>query len=1145
MSNFKFLYPAWPGIYAKLKKAEERVYSEPVSSAGYGRMVLEECIHLIYEFESLEMPFNSSLVELIGNAQLQAIVPQQYMSGLAIIRKTGNSALHYGNKVQGHTVLVSLMYMFDFVKWFAHTYTTTCPPLPEKFDENFVPKEAHTARKAKEQELENEAETKKLAEELDKLRKKNEELLAKAKESEISLNAYREKIKAARQKAEENRKKRAAHMAMQFNEAQTRTHLIDADLHEAGWHELRKGYELEFPVKGMPLSSQNPHGNGYADYVLWADNGKPLAVIEAKRTSAHAENGKYQAFLYANCLEQMYKQRPVIFYTNGFETYIWDDVFYSAPRRVYGFYTKTELEWLIQQRSTRTDARLTNINPDIVDRSYQIEAIRRIAEAFVAPDSQPLKGAQRKALLVMATGSGKTRVAAALVDVLYRSRWVKRVLFLADRITLVKQAKTNFNEYLPDYTSVNLTEEEEQGSTRLVFSTYPTIMNKIDQMRSDDGRYYGVGHFDLIILDEAHRSVYNKYQAIFEYFDALVVGLTATPKESIDHNTYELLGCSAGDPTFEYNLADAVPKFLAPFRTVYVETGFMREGIQYNQLSEEERQQYEDTFANPADGTYPEEIDATALNKWLFNKDTVFKVLDVFMSQCLKIEGGDKIGRTIIFAVNQKHAAFIVECFLERYPHYPAGYIMAIHNQVSHAQTLIEAFQQKYVENMPQIAVSVDMLDTGVDAPRVLNLVFFKIVRSYAKFWQMIGRGTRLCPDIFGPEQDKEYFKIFDVCGNFHFFNQNTQEEPNPGLKSLSQQLFEARLQVSNLLAITGLPENVELANQFRNMLHASIQSLNKDRFEVKMVKQQVEDFKKRERWDNLSVADMHTIENQLAHLPVNMYEHERIKRFDLLMLKLMHARLLKDEKEIGYREKLVNISSELSHKYTIPEVLNAKGTIEPMKESQFYKDLTHKRLEEIRQTIRNLVKYLDAKEGEVVYTNFEDSVSMVEENGEMYGKPASFAYKTRVERFLRENKDHITISKLRNNQPITSDELTVLENMLFDAKERGTRADYEKEFGKQPLGKFVRSILGLKSEAANQAFSGFIQAGNLSSDQMTFINTIIDFLTKNGTIDKQMLFEQPFTNANDNGLIGIFDDVNAGRIISIIDNINSNANVG
>ena len=423
---------------------------------------------------------------------------------------------------------------------------------------------------------------------------------------------------------------------------------------------------------------------------------------------------------------------------------------------MYGFYGRSELQWLIAQRELRRDIRLATPDADIAGRDYQQEAIRRVSEQFLAgkgaassgggaPDVS-LRGNKRSALLVMATGSGKTRTAAALVKLLAENGWVKRVLFLADRNALVTQAKESFAEHLPDYSSVDLTQAREDEDTRLVFSTYPTMMNKIDGLREEDTRFYGVGHFDLIIVDEAHRSVYNRYRAIFEYFDSLVVALTATPKSAIDHNTYELFGCSDEDPTFEFPLEVAVPVYLKDFENYDVATEFLREGIRYADLSERDKARYEEEFRDNTTGLFPEEIAAGAINKWLFNKDTVFKVLDELMAHGLKIEGGDKLGRTIIFAVNKRHAEFITTCFRERYPELPSGFIAAVHNGISHSQSIIKSFCDKYVEREPQVAVSVDMMDTGVDAPRVLNLVFFKVVRSYAKFWQMIGRGNALVP---------------------------------------------------------------------------------------------------------------------------------------------------------------------------------------------------------------------------------------------------------------------------------------------------------------------------------------------------------------------------------------------------------------
>jgi type I restriction enzyme R subunit len=1145
MTNFEFLKYEFPSLFKKLEKAERRAKSEPVSTAFYCRKALEESIHLIYDFHYLNLPYNTTISSLMGESDIKRIIPPNLITGLHIIRKTGNDGVHFSkkNRVSSQQAVVSLRYLYDFLKWFAYKYAVEIPELPDAFEESFIPKIGAEKQQIRQLEKEHEAAQKARDAEIEKLKAKIAEAEAKAAESEEALTNYQSKITEAKAITEAKFEARVAPISSEFTEAETRIHLIDAALREAGWNKLRDGYELEYPVKGMPITPDNPKGNGFVDYVLWDDNGKPLALIEAKRTSKSVEVGRHQAFLYANCLEKMHDQRPIIFYTNGFETMIWDDVFYSTPRRVYGFHTKDELQWAIQQRATRKDIRQAKVNEEIAGRPYQMEAIQRVAESFVTEGENGLKGKKREVLLVMATGSGKTRTSAALVDILFKFNWIKRVLFLADRNALVRQAKRNYGDYLPDLSSIDLSAEKENDTTRLVFSTYPSMLNKIDGIRTDDERFYGIGHFDLIIVDEAHRSVYNRYKAIFEYFDALIVGLTATPKDSIDHNTFELFGCSDDDPTFSYELDEAVPVYLKDYQAQDVSTEFLREGIRYSLLSAKEKAKYEDTFRDATTGLFPEHIRANAMNKWLFNKDTVNKVLDTLMEEGLKIEGGDKIGRTIVFAVNQSHAKFIVDCFTKRYPEKPSGFISMIHNKVSHAQSLIDAFCDEHNENLPQIAVSVDMMDTGIDAPRVLNLVFFKVVRSYAKFWQMIGRGTRLCPDVFGPKQPKEYFKIFDVCQNFDFFEINRRGRDSVGMRPISQQIFEARLQLSRLLAETGNEENLELTSKLLDILHQSIQNLDRNRFQVNMNLRYVEEFKERERWNNLTADDVHLIETYLSKLPVPELSDEGARRFDLMMLKLQIADLLQLGTQGNYQENLSIIADALSRKYTIPSVLHAQKTIEQLKDHKFVTELTQRQMESIRAEIRELIKYLEQKNKEPIYTDIKDSDVTLQSREPAVAYTGSI-YKKRVESFIRENKSQITISKLLNNKPITSQELEQLENILFADEERGTKEHFINAFGKQPLGEFVRSILGLDTAAAQQAFAEFLQVGNLRADQMTFLNNIITYLTKNGMIDKAMLFQSPFTDVHDQGLFGVFDDAEAGRIIRIIDEINGNADV-
>ncbi len=1144
MSNFKFLHKEWLSLYQKLKTAEERVNLEPVSTASYCRLVLEEAMYLIYDLEHIDKPFNTELVNLMTTEEIKSIIPFSLLEGLHIVRKTGNNASHYGQRISSKDANISIRYIYDFVKWFALNYSKETPDLPALFDTDFIPKLGEKQRQLKELQEEQNKAYQLLLEQVAELEKEKEIIIAKAQESEATLEALKQQNKEAVVKLKKQKQSRLRKLSSEFTEAETRQHLIDVDLKEAGWNDLREGRELEYPVSGMPLTADNPKGNGFVDYVLWGDDGKPLAIIEAKRTTKDIEIGKHQAFLYANCLEKMHGQRPVIFYTNGYETKIWEDTFYSSPRRVYGFYTKEELQWLIQKRATIKDIRKATINTAIVNRPYQFLAIQSVAEDFVTENANGICGSKRRALLVMATGSGKTRTIAALVDVLFKNNWVKRVLFLADRNALVRQAKKNFSEYLPDLTAIDLTEEKENDTTRLVFSTYPTMMNKIDNIRNSEERFYGVGHFDLIIVDEAHRSIYNRYKAIFEYFDASIIGLTATPKDGIDHNTFELFGCSNEDPTFLYELNEAVPTYLSPYKNIDITTKFIREGIKYNELSDSEKVKYEETFADKTTGIFPEEIRANEMNKRLFNKDTINKVLDTLMEQGLKIEGGDKLGRTLIFAVNQTHAKFIVDCFLERYPEKPSGFIAMIHNEVSHAQSLIDAFCDAYQENNPQIVVSVDMMDTGIDAPRVLNLVFFKVVRSYAKFWQMIGRGTRLCPDVYGPNQPKDYFLIFDVCKNFEFFDIEKKGRETKILKPVTQQIFEDRLHLSRLLAETGEPEDIELSNSLRDVLHYAVVNLDRNRFQVAMQLRHVEEFSKRERWNNLDSNDVHIIEEFLSELPVAESINESARRFDLMMIKLQIATLMANSYKVKYQETLVEISEALSRKYTIPAVLRAKDLIEDIKRQDFFREISQKKLNEIREELRELIQYLETKNKEVIYSDIldEDIISILTEPQIVsnYGN----AYRRRVESFIRENKHNLTISKLLSNQPITEKELKQLEQILFDGTERGTISDFTKEYGAEPLGKFVRSILGLEVKAAQEAFSDFLQAGNLRADQMTFIQNIITHLTKNGTIDTEMLFESPFTDINDRGLMGVFDDGDAHKVISIIEQINQNAGI-
>lgn len=1145
MSNFSFLLADFPTLHADAVEAEHLTFVSPKAAAIFCRSTLENAINWLYDNDpKLTRPFKAELSALMYEHCFASQFNQTMLGELHLIRKTGNVAAH-GNKVSPQDALASLKYLYRFLRQLVIYYGKQAPA-PHVFDESLIATgkanlETPEQLDALKQQLAAKEQAARDAEQANlKQADENAQLKAQIAQQQAEL--------AARKQGREQSINMQEAVPLLVSEAETRRRYIDLSLKECGWDDLKDGIDLEYEVKGMPAST-NPTGKGFVDYVLWGDDGLPLAVVEAKKTMTDARKGKHQAELYANCLEQMTGQRPVIFYSNGFETHLWDDQCYPE-REVQGFYSKEELQLMIARRSSRIDLRTFKVNTEIAGRAYQLEALKRVAENFVSSNKQgELKGRARQSLLVMATGSGKTRTAAAMVDMLTKSNWVKRVLFLADRNALVTQAKNAFNEYLPHLSAIDLTKEKEDNGTRLVFSTYPTIMNRIDNVL-DGERFYGVGHFDLIIVDEAHRSVYQKYKAIFSYFDALLVGLTATPKTDIDHNTYGLFGIEDDNPTFAYELDSAVRDgFLVPPKAISVPLKFIREGVHYHQLSEREKLEYEEKFGDPTNDDVPDEIDSAALNSWLFNTDTVDKALAHLMAEGIKVQGGEKLGKTIIFAKSHKHALFIEERFNKNYPEYAGKFLRVIDNYESKAQSLLETFADKYVENEPQIAVSVDMMDTGVDAPRVLNLVFFKQVKSATKFWQMIGRGTRLCPDIFGIGHNKHEFVIFDFCQNFEFFDAKPDGFNTKAIKSLTQQIFEARLEVA--LTVRNIAESTDderaLAEEYIAELYQGIAALDRTRFMVKAKLRYVVEYTEPARWQNISKSDMLDINMHLSPLALPSKDDDELaKRFDILILNFQLALLTNAYSSERFITKISSTAAALLKKQNIPAVAKQLHVLNELLVQQFWKTVNIHRLENVRLALRDLMKYLDKDSQITIETNFEDEIDPkgVEQHDLIpaYGRLQS--YKDRVESYVRENSHHLVIRKIKTNKPITETEINALESILFDGSTVGTKQDYMDNYGDQPLGVFIRHIVGLDVSAAQEAFAEFIQAGNLKADQMTFISNIITYLSQNGMIDKSMLFEPPFTHIHDQGLLGVFDQASATKVVQLIDSVNNNAYV-
>ncbi len=872
-----------------------------------------------------------------------------------------------------------------------------------------------------------------------------------------------------------------------YSEAETRDYFIDLLLKEAGWP-LDKPQDREYPVPGMP----NAKSEGFVDYVLWGDDGKPLGLVEAKRTKRNARVGQQQAKLYADCLEKQFGQRPVIFCSNGYEHWIWDDQSYP-PREVQGFYKKDELERLIQRRSTRTSLAATEINERIVERYYQNRAIRRIGEAFE-------KDHERKALVVMATGAGKTRTVVALCDLMMRCNWVKRVLFLADRIALVKQTTNVFTRHLPSAAAVNVLERpDEIANARVLVSTYPTMLHLIDETKGDK-RTFGPGHFDLVIIDEAHRSVYQKYQSIFEYFDSYLVGLTATPKDDVDHNTYGLFDLEDGVPTDAYGLDEAVrDKFLVPPKAVSVPLKFQREGINYKDLSEEEKDRW-DAIEWDEEGNIPGNVEPEALNRWLFNEDTVDKVLAHLMTRGEKVADGDRLGKTIIFAKNHAHAQFISDRFDKNYPHYKGAFARVIDFQVEYAQSLIDDFSNP--ARAPHIAISVDMLDTGIDIPEVLNLVFFKMVRSKTKFWQMVGRGTRLRPDLFGLGRDKQFFYIFDYCQNLEFFSQNPETTSGSAGDSLSKKLFANRVELiaelDNHLHQGTDGKQPELRHEVAERLRQEVEKMNVNNFIVRPKRKFVEKYGEAKAWQTLGEDEKGELVNQVAGLPSELLDvDQEAKQFDLLILRLQLALLRHEKSFIRGSERVREIAGALEGKASIPMVRAELELIIEVQTDEFWQDITTPLLESVRKRLRSLVQFIDRTRRQNIYADFNDQIGeerRIEFPGFDFGHDVErFHGKTHL--FLKAHENDPVIHKLRWNEHLNKEDLDRLEEILVEAG-AGTPKDLRKIRSDGELGLFVRSIVGLDREAAKRAFDGFLTGKTLTASQIQFVNLVVDYLT-------------------------------------------------
>ncbi len=1152
-SNFSFLQAEWPDLHAEAARAEAAALADPRTACFYARRALELAVVWLFQAEGgrggkLQMPYKPDLSAFLFEPSFKALVGAGLHAKMDVIRRQGNNAVHSARPVSQQDAIAALRELFQVAFWLARHYgrnvaARPAPSLQFRADLLPQPADASAAQAAtKESTQATQAALQKLAALADEMAAKDAALAA-AQQKSNALDAELAQLRA--EVAAAKAANTATPDAHDYKEAQTRDLYIDMLLKEAGWA-LDQARDREFEVQGMP----NTQGVGYVDYVLWGDDGKPLAVVEAKRTKRDALVGQQQAKLYADGLQAQFGQRPLIYYTNGFEHWLWDDLHYP-PRQVQGFHKKDELQLLVQRRSSAKALTSLSIKPEIVERHYQQRAIRRIGETFE-------KDRQRKALVVMATGAGKTRTVIALVDLLQRANWAKRVLFLADRVALVNQAANAFKLHLPDAAAVNLvTEKETEG--RVYVCTYPTMMGLINDTQ-DGQRRFGVGHFDLIIVDEAHRSIYQKYRAIFSYFDALLVGLTATPKDEIDRNTYGLFDLEDGVPTDAYGLEDAITEgYLVPPRAISVPLKFQREGIRYAELSEDEREQWDALDWNDDEGRAPDEVGAEAVNKWLFNTDTVDKVLKVLMRDGLKVASGDRLGKTIVFAKNNAHARFIAERFNANYPQYAGQFARVITYQTEYAQSLIDDFS--VVSKAPHIAISVDMLDTGIDVPEVLNLVFFKIVRSKVKFWQMVGRGTRLCKNLLGPQQDKREFVIFDFCQNLEFFSLNLEGSQSSVAEPLSQRIFKARLallgvldqrfadeysgnQVRESSVGYGLTEAVIRA-ETAGYLQTIVAGMQLDNFVVRPQRRLVEAWRDAAAWHEVSSEQLAELAQHVSGLPSAVRDDdEDAKRFDLLMLRTQLGSL---QGEMGYarlRDQVRSLADALSELSNIPDVKKHIVLIEAITGEEWWQDVTLPMLEQARRHLRGLIRLLEVVRRKVIYTDFADQIGEITELALPLGGVAGDfeRFRLKVRTFLLAHESHITLHKLRRNLPLTAIDLAELERLLVESGTATTQDVQRASQEAQGLGLFVRSLIGLDRAAAIQALNEFTSGKLLSSNQLEFVNLIVTHLTERGIVEAALLYEPPFTSFAPLGPDALFSIEQMDELFVVLDDVRSRA---
>ena len=1111
--NFDFLKQnsELSDLYNYCNQAEVFVTQFPDASVRSARNGLECAIKLFYITKYGQYSEMSDLFGLIEDYKFKAYLEEPQLTAVHTVRKLGNMASH-AEPINNRLALLCLRSLYDSVCEILKFLGIISSYLP--FNKEAVVDFVPTTIEA------------------EKTKKK---VIIKVKKSAFTA-AQKEKIATDTKMTS----------SIDYTEAETRAALIDMDLREAGWTvcDIKEAVKpetacIETKLNNIPVSKDFPSGEGFADYVLYDTDCKPLAVIEAKRTCIDVESGAKQAKIYAEALKEKFGIMPVIFYTNGYQIYMVDGVGGPA-RRVFGYYSLRELHSLIVRRKLG-EIKDTRVNQEISDRYFIQNACTAVCTAY--------SGFKRKALNVMATGTGKTRFAISLVDILMRNDWVKNVLFLADRTELVDQAKKAFSKYLPNATLCAISEgngAQRDFDANVILSTYPTMLNLLDT----DEKKFGIGRFDLIIIDECHRSCYNKYQAIFHYFDSLVLGLTATPKDQEgQEDTYSLFGLEVGHPTFSYDYPTAVEEgFLVDYAAIDKTTARLKNGAKYSELSDAEKREYDEVFVDEEFLPVEEkEKQGNEFYKNIINIPTIKLVLETLMTEGLRIDNGEKLGKTIIFAVDHNHAKKVVEIFKDMYPEKGDDFCQLIDYSVSKVGAVIDDFKLPTKE--PVIAVSVDMLDTGIDVPEILNLVFFKRVYSVIKFWQMIGRGTRVCKDfnVFSPSKEffgqgkegvtnvelqsypeKQGFYIFDFCDNFDFFDINPKGKITSGGLNLSQKIFELKLDMVYELQNREHQENeehVKFYQKWKDELICLVQNLDKNHINVRYNLKEVDKYSDSKAWDYVTLVMLAEIKKVITPLIDPIAGESSAKVFDVWMFNIELSHIVGDEDYSKPLQKVTTIISQLLEMQTIPEIKTKSELLKTFLTTEFWAEVTVSKLEVVRIEVRDLIKYLDVPQRKVVETNFKDEVI---EKDSKHIHPQFKNYKQRVIDYLVETTDCEAVNKIKNIEPLNEKDIQDLQYILWE--ELGTQADYDAIAEGAPLGVFVRRIVGMNPEAVTKLLSEYLAKYNFNPAQEEFLHQIVAFVLQNGDIEvKNLIKDDPFKSLD-------FTELFDGNIVPVTD---------